>query len=136
MYEALGQHELAMSAAHRSMSRIETALAQHPDNADIIGVGAFTHAYLGDNKKAEDWATRAALLAPETCTVRYNVACVHAVIGKLDLALEGLNYIYSRAPRARQWLLGVAKHDAQLKSLRGRSEFQDFMSRLENSAIE
>ena len=48
-----------------------------------------------------------------------------------DGALDG---IFSRAPRARGWLLGVAKHDTQLDPLRQRSDFQDLIKRLEGNA--
>jgi adenylate cyclase len=87
--------------------------------------------FLGENAKAEEWAKRAILLEPESYGVRYNVACVHAIVGKPDAALEGLEYIYSRVPRTRRWLLGMVKHDTSFSSLRDRSDFQAFLSRLE-----
>jgi hypothetical protein len=71
------------------------------------------------------------LLDPESDTVRYNAACTYAVIGKLDLAQECLEFAFAQAPRARSWLLAIAKHDRQLDSLRGRPDFQNFMERLE-----
>src|SRR5215472_8887118 len=79
------------------------------------------------NAKAEEWAKRAILLDPESYGIRYNVACMHAVVGKPGAALEALEYIYSRVPRARQWLLGMVKHDTQFNSLRDRSDFQAFL---------
>jgi len=131
VYEALGQHELSMSAARRSILRIEAALIQRPENAEVIAMGAATLVFLRENAKAEEWAKRAILLDTESYGIRYNVVCVHAVIGKLDAALEGLEYIYSRVPRSRQWLLSMVKHDTQLNSLRDRPDFQAFLSRLE-----
>ncbi len=131
VYEALGQHELSKSAARRSLLRIEAALIQRPENAEAMAMGAATLVFLRENAKAEEWAKRAMLLDPENFGIRYNVACTHAVIGKLDAALEGLEYIYSRVPRLRQWLLGMVKHDTQLNSLRDRPDFQAFLSRLE-----
>ena len=91
--------------------------------------------FLGENAKAEEWAKRAILLEPESYGVRYNVACVHAIVGKPDAALEGLEYIYSRMPRARQWLLGMVKHDSTFNSLRDRSDFQALLSRLEAETV-
>ena len=131
VYASLGQHELCGSAARRSMVRIEAALIQHPEDADALGMGAATLIFLGENAKAEEWAKRAISLDPESYGVRYNVASVHAVIGKPDAALEDLEYIYSRMPRARQWLLGIIKHDTTFNSLRDRSDFQALLSRLE-----
>ncbi|MEA2781277.1 MAG: adenylate cyclase, partial [Rhodospirillaceae bacterium] len=86
---------------------------------------------LGENVRAENWARRAILLDPESYTVRYNAACTCAVMGKLDAAQECLEFAFSQTPRARRWLLGIAKHDTQLSSLRGRPDFQNLMKRLE-----
>ena len=71
---------------------------------------------------------------PQSYTVRYNAACTYAVIGKLDEAQQCLEFAFSRAPRARGWLLGIAKHDTQLDPLRQRSDFQDLINRLEANA--
>ena len=94
-------------------------------------MGAATLATLGDCVQAEKWARRAVLLDPESYTVRYNAACTYAVAGKLDVAQECLEFAFSHAPRARGWLLGIAKHDTQLNSLRGRPDFQNLLKRLE-----
>ena len=71
------------------------------------------------------------LVDPESYTVRYNAACAYAAAGKLDLAQECLEFAFSHAPRARAWLLGIAKHDTQMNPLRGRADFQSLLERLE-----
>jgi hypothetical protein len=81
-------------------------------------------------------ANRAIVLAPENYDIRYNVACVHAVLGKPDTALESLEYIYSQVPKARGWLLGEVRYDTQLASLRNRPDFQALVGRLEAVAAE
>lgn len=136
VYEALGEHALSVSAARRSMARIDLAIAQRPDFAEAIAMGAATLVFVGENSKAEEWARRAVLLAPDSFTVRYNVACVHAVVGKLELALDGLEHIHTQMPRAQRWLLGMVQNDSQLNSLRSRPDFQAFVDRLELSAAE
>jgi adenylate cyclase len=136
VYESLGRHDLSNSAARRALARYESVLGQRPNNADGIAVGAAMLVLLGEKAKAVEWAKRAIVLDPESYSVRYNVACVHAVGGNPDAALECLEYIYSEVPRARRWLLGTVKHDAQLKSLRDRSDFQALVSRLEAAAAE
>jgi hypothetical protein len=68
---------------------------------------------------------------PESYTVRYNAACAYAAAGKLDLAQECLEFAFCHAPRARAWLLGIAKHDTQMNPLRGRADFQSLLERLE-----
>jgi adenylate cyclase len=99
--------------------------------AEVLAMGATTLICLGDNVRAEKWAKRAILLDPESYSVRYNAACTYAVIGKPDAAQECLEFVFSHMPRARRWLSGIATHDAQLNSLRGRPEFQRLMHRLE-----
>ena len=89
---------------------------------------------VGENECAERWARRAVLLDPDTYTVRYNVACTHAVVGRAELAVECLDYIFAHVPRARGWLLRAVKHDTQLDALRNRADFQDLTTRLESHA--
>ena len=136
VYTALGQLELAKAAGRKALARFETALVQDPDNPEALAQGAATLVYLGENAKAEEWAKRAIMLAPEVYGIRYNVACVHAVLGNPNVAIENLEYIYFHVPRARGWLLGEVRHDTQLTSLRSRPDFQALVSRLEATTAE
>ena len=136
VYAALGQPELTKTAAQKAVVRFETALVQDPDNPDILAQGAATLVYLGENTKAEEWAERAIMLAPDAYGIRYNVACVNAVLGKPDAALQNLEYIYSHVPRARGWLLGEMRHDTQFALLRSRPDFQALVRRLEAATAE
>jgi adenylate cyclase len=95
VYGSLAQHELSKSTIRRALVRYEKARGQRPDNADGIALAAAMLVILDENTKAEEWAKRAIVLDPDSYSVRYNMACVHAVIGKPDTALECLEYIYS-----------------------------------------
>jgi class 3 adenylate cyclase/tetratricopeptide (TPR) repeat protein len=134
VYELQGRAELSRQTARRSLIRIESTLKQRPDAPEVLGVGAATLVYLGENARAMEWARRAVSLEPSNHTVRYNAACTYAVIGEVDAALEQLEYILSQVPRARPWLLKIIKNDPQFDSLRSRVEFQSFMRRLEEDA--
>src|SRR5262249_23308808 len=101
VYKALDQPELSKMAAQKAVFRFETALTQDPDNPEVLAMGAATLVFLGENAKAEEWAKRAILLAPERWGVRYNTAGAYAVLGKPEIALENLEYIYSQVPRVR-----------------------------------
>jgi len=131
IYVALVQPDRSVAAARGALSRIEEAFGGDPEVAEVLGIGAATLAYLGDFARAEAWAERAMLVDPESYTVRYNAACTYAVAGRLDLAQACLEFAFSHAPRARAWLLGIAKHDTQLNPLRGRAEFESLLKRLE-----
>jgi adenylate cyclase len=135
IYLVLGHPDQSAAAARRAISCIEKEFGRDPEVAEVLGMGAATLVYLGENARAEKWANRAVLLDPESYTVRYNAACTYAVIGKLDQAQESLEFAFSHAPRTRGWLLGIAKHDTQLDPLRQRSDFQDLIKRLEGNAV-
>ena len=117
------------------MVRIEAHLIEHPDDAMALCAGAATLPSLGENRKAQEWADRALAIGPEDYLVHYNAACTFAVTGKLDVALERLEHVFSTTPRVRSWLLGIMTHDVQLDALRGRPDFQDLLKRLEREAV-
>jgi adenylate cyclase len=130
----LGHPDRSAAAARQAISCIEKEFGRDPEVAEVLGMGAATMVYLGENARAEKWVNRAVLLDPESYSVRYNAACTYAVLGKLDQAQESLEFAFSHAPRIRGWLLGIAKHDTQLDPLRQRSDFQDLIKRLEGNA--
>src|SRR5262249_49104749 len=136
LYMAIGDPNRSVAAARGCLSRIAEAFGPEPEIAEVLAMGAATLVYLDDNERAERWAERAAQVDPDSYTVKYNVACSLAVMGKLDRAQYYLEAAFAHTPRAGGWLLGNARQDSQLNSLRGRADFQDLMKRLEASAAE
>jgi TolB-like protein/DNA-binding SARP family transcriptional activator/Tfp pilus assembly protein PilF len=134
MYLVIGDPDRSIAAAKGCIARIVEAFGPEPEIAEVLAMGAATLVYLDDYERAERWADRAVHIDSESYTVRYNVACSLAVIGRLDKALEFLEIAFARTPRARGWLLGNARQDSQLNSLRQRADFQDLMKRLEANA--
>jgi adenylate cyclase len=130
VYEAQGRHEESKAAARRGLIRVNSILSQRPKATDVLAMGAANAVYVGEYDRAEEWAQRAVQLDPDDFTVRYNAACAYAVMGKPDIAMEHLEYICSKVPRARQWLLKIMPVDTQLNSLRGLNEFQTLLMRL------
>ena len=131
VYFALGRREQSESAARGCLTRVEDAFGPNPEVAEVLVMGAVCLVCLGENERAVSWTERAILLDPESLTVRYNAACTYAVVGKPEVALECLEFVFSQMPKARRWLFGTTKHDAQLNPLRDRPDFQNFMARLE-----
>jgi adenylate cyclase len=131
VYEAQGLHAESKAAARRGLIRVESVLSQRPGAAEVLALGAANAVYVEDYARAEEWALRAVQLEPNNFTARYNAACAFAVMGKADIAMEHLEYIYSNVPRARQWLLKIVPVDTQISSLRSRTDFQDLQKRLE-----
>jgi len=134
LYAAIHDPQRSVAAARGCIARIEDAFGPEPEIAEVLAMGAATLVYLNEYERVERWADRAVRVDPDSYTVRYNVACSFAVIGKLDRAQEYLESAFSRTPRAGGWLLGNARQDSQLNSLRQRVDFQDLMKRLEASA--
>ena len=106
-------------------------MGPEPNDAMAISCGAATLVSLDENLRAEEWARKATTISPDDHLVHYNAACTYAVIGRFEAALERLEYVFSRTPRVRSWLLGIVKHDVQLDSLRALPDFQNFVDRLE-----
>ena len=130
-YASLGLQEQSVDAARRAFARIEAELMRRPNDAMAISCGAATLVSLDENLRAEEWARKATTISPDDHLVHYNAACTYAVIGRFEAALERLEYVFSRTPRVRSWLLGIVKHDVQLDSLRALPDFQNFVDRLE-----
>jgi adenylate cyclase len=130
VYELQGHLELAMKTARRSLIRIESTLERYPNAPEVLGFGAATLVYLGENARAVEWAERAIALEPGNYAVRYNAACAYAVIGMADTAMKQLEYIVSQVPRARRWLLKASKNDPQLNALRHMGAFQKLVESL------
>jgi adenylate cyclase len=130
VYRALGRREQSDLTYRQGMNRIEAKLSQIGENAELLALGAAALSELGEKDRAEEWAKRAISLDPDDYGVRYNAGCTFAVIGKPDVAVEQLDYIFSHTPRARRWLLGIVDHDTQWNSLRGRADFVAFEKRL------
>ena len=134
VYGAQGRHDESKAAARRGLIRVESILGQRPGSAEILAMGAACAVIVNDYARAEEWAQRAVQLEPDNHTARYNVVCAYAVMGRADIAMGHLEFIYSSVPRWRQILLNIIRFDTQLNSLRGRTDFQELQERLEAAA--
>src|SRR5262249_32779235 len=121
-------------AARRGMIRIESILSHRPDRAEVLAMGAANAVYVAEYALAEERAQRAVQLEPDNFSVRYNTACAYAVMGKADIAMEHINYIYSNVPRAGHLLRGFIAVDPQLNSLRNRADFEELLKQVEADA--
>ena len=129
-YKSLGRHEAMLSAARRSLERIEAEVAVRPDNVGAMAFAAGILAILGEKARAEDWAARAVSIDPEDPIINYNVACAYAVLGITDAALDRLERA-AWSQWARQCIAKWMRHDSDLDSLRSHPRFQAVVARLE-----
>jgi adenylate cyclase len=127
----LGLRQQCVWAAKQSMMRLESALAKQPDNATLLAWGAATVAFLDDNARANEWATRAVSLSPDDFAVRLLAACACASSGNPKTALECLEFNVSHFPRLHGYLLWQMKHIARMDPIRDSPEFRALVQRLE-----
>jgi TolB-like protein/DNA-binding SARP family transcriptional activator/Tfp pilus assembly protein PilF len=129
-YRSLGRREEMLSAARRGAARIAIEVSEHPDNAHALAFGAGLLAELGDDARAEDWATRAISIDPVDPTLKYNLACTYIALAKPELALEWLQRIAAESAASRRWLGAWMDHDSSIDALRDHPRFGALAERL------
>ncbi len=97
-YASLGRHDEQRSTMQRAFARIEKVIAQHPDDALAVFHGAVILAYLGEQERAKEWASRALILDPDDAIGHLNVAAAFAKMGEPEQALRLLEACYRRIP--------------------------------------
>ncbi|HEV8390255.1 MAG TPA: hypothetical protein VGQ35_10450, partial [Dongiaceae bacterium] len=126
---ALGHHEECASVSRQALPRIEREVALRPDNQDALMFGATTIGYLGDMKRAKEWAMRAlAIQSGDDLRGNYNLACTFAQLGEPEQALDQLEKYAERMPPQR---LAWIKRDFDLAPLRNHPRYKALVARAE-----
>ncbi len=125
VYMGLGRKADAEESYRRAWQRAEKHLELHPDDARALYMGANALCQLGERARSSDWARRALAIDPEDCGILYNVACVYALQGKTQEAIDCLEKAMAHAYWYKRW----AQHDSDLDSLRSHPRFQSLMDR-------
>ena len=125
VYFGMGRKSEAEETYRRAWQRAEKHLELHPDDARALYLGANALCRLGEGSRSLDWARRALAIDPEDCGILYNVACVYALQGKTDEAIDCLDKAMTHAFWYKRW----AKNDSDLDSLRGSPRFQALMDK-------
>lgn len=121
-YHKLGNPEGALSSARIGVERAKRHLEDYPDNPRPYYLGAGGLLALGERDKALEWAARAHALAPEDSVTLYNLACVYALVGETEKALDFLENITTD----RSWL----ENDPDLDSLRDHPRYKAIIESL------
>jgi adenylate cyclase len=77
-------------------------------------------------EKGLGWGDRALALDPDDAGVLYNVACLNAVGGSAEQALDHLERAVQNGFGHREWI----EHDPDLEPLRSHPRYQALLSRL------
>ena len=108
------------------LKRAQEAVERHPDNPDPLELSASVLASLGKSDEARVWLKRALSIESHSySTDGYNVACVYALIGETEKAIDCLEKVYpSLGPVQRAWM----HNDPDFLSLRSNPRFQSLLN--------
>ncbi|MEJ2541271.1 MAG: tetratricopeptide repeat protein, partial [Gemmatimonadota bacterium] len=103
-YEALGSSSKAEEAYGRAAEAAADRMETHPDDARTATILAVALCRTGQPEEGLEWARRSLEIDPQDAGVRYNVACLYSVEGRVDEALEALAHAVRRGFGNRDWL--------------------------------
>ena len=122
----LGRREEALDATRQGLKVADAHLELNPDDARAWYLSAGALMRLGQPKQALERARRALAIDPEDAAVLYNVACVHALAGSNEEALDNLDKAIQNGFGHRDWL----ENDSELDSIREEPRFQALLRKL------
>jgi len=125
-YKGMGKQAEADAARQRSIAIIEKHLELNPDDARALYLGAVDLCQASQREKSLEWAGRALAIDPEDSVVLYNVACVYALTGETDRALDCLERAVRNGSGHREWM----ENDSDLESLRQHPRFKALLSNI------
>jgi len=119
VYVSLEQPEQALQAHRRAVELADQRLKLVPDDERALYLGASCLSSLGDTARAREWAKRAVAMEPDDSAVLYNVACVYALLGLHDSAIDCLERAIRNGFGHWDWIV----HDSDLDPLRAHPRF-------------
>ncbi len=124
-YTALKRKEEAEVAYDRAVQAVKRHLELNPDDARAVTMGAVALCRLGESERGLEWAERAIAIDPDDAGIRYNVACLYALEGNRDRAIECLEDAVRAGFAHKDWVandpdLDSLRDDPRFKSLKWR----------------
>jgi TolB-like protein/Flp pilus assembly protein TadD len=124
--EALGRHDEARVQLDRTLEIVEKHMELNPDDSRAATMRAVSLCRLGRPDEGLVWAERALDMDPDDAGIRYNVACLYSLEGKLDEALRCLEDALAKGFGSKEWF----EKDPDLDPLRGDPRFHALMARI------
>ena len=122
----LGREDEADRINTEGIRRAERQLELDPENLRALSLGAGSLYRAGQKDRALAWIARALEIRPDDYSVVVNAACLHAVCGMRDSALDLLERAFTQGWGKRDWI----EHDPDYDSLRDEPRFKALMARL------
>ena len=124
VYHGLGREAEAEATEQRALRLTEKHIEVHPDDPRALYLGATILARKGDHTRSLEWARRALAIDPGESSILYNVACVYALLGRADDALDCLGKVMEHGTFYKNW----AAKDSDLDSIRSDPRFNALIS--------
>lgn len=122
--EALGTVEDATEHYRTALETAERHMDLNPDDPRAATMRAVSLCRLGEPEEGKVWAERALEIDPTDAGVRYNVACLFALEGDPDRAIECLEDAIAAGFGNRDWI----RQDPDLEALHGNPRFEELVS--------
>ena len=116
----------AMKAARQGIQVADAHLELNPNDARAWLLSGAALMRLGQRDQALERARRAFAIDPEDSSVLYNLACIFALAGSSNEALDHLNRAIKNGFGQREWL----ENDSALDPIRGDPRFEALMRKL------
>ena len=126
VYQELGRPEDARAARERGVALVEKRIDLHPDDARALYMGANGLVALGEKEKGLEWARRARRIDPDDPMLLYNLGCIHALAGDLEVAIDCLERAASGGLLQKGWY----EHDGDLEPVRSHPRFRALLERM------
>jgi serine/threonine protein kinase/Flp pilus assembly protein TadD len=126
IYAGLGRKADAEAACQRAVEVVGKHLELHPDDARAHYLGAVVWCQMGQAARGLEWAGRALAMDPHEPVTLYNVACVYALQGQIEGALDCLENALKHGFAHKAWI----EHDSDLTALRGHPRYQALLQAL------
>ena len=129
VYRGLGRQGEAEAVYRRVFQLVEKHIRVYPDDVRAIYFGASALCQLGEREKSLEWNRRALAIEPDDAGVLYNVACVYAGLGEVEVAINCLEKCVASGMRQKEWF----QNDSDLDPLRAHPRFQALMHGMESA---
>ena len=124
LYMTLGREGEALAVGKLGFEKAEQELAVRPENVRAAYLGAGYLIEAGEHDRAREWIGRALSMEPDDFLTQYNAACIFALLGEIDRAVDLLE---AALPQAHSEIRGWVQHDADLNPLRSSPRFQQLL---------
>jgi adenylate cyclase len=126
IYRDLGRLQDMTRAARRCIDAAKRAIAVNPGDSRALYMGALALHDLDENELSKEWADRAIEVDPDEVGTLYNIACLAAISGDGERALDLLERAVDLGWARAEWL----RADPDFASVRDNPRYEALLKRL------